>query len=207
MEIKEILERFKKDTKDHSIKILHNEDLYRHLRFSKDGSSAYYFDIVTWPGYLCISGDMGCFTFSRVTDMFRFFRSSDDELSINPYYWSEKLQAGAGHCKKIYQVWSSDKFKDAVSKAVNNWLDDNEDVSDDDLEEIQESIEQIISCSYNEYDAISAIRDYDDKHDIFIDFYENDLTEYQFHYIWCCYAIVFGISKFDEYIAERIDDE
>ncbi|RAW91264.1 MULTISPECIES: hypothetical protein [unclassified Photorhabdus] len=203
MEIKEILERFKKDTKDHSIKILHNEDLYRHLRFSKDGSSAYYFDIVTWPGYLCISGDMGCFTFSRVTDMFHFFRSSDDELSINPYYWSEKLQAGAGHCKKIYQGWSLDKFKDAVSEAFSNWLDNNDDISDDVLEEIQESIEEIISCSYDEYDAISAIRNYDDKHDIFIDFCENDLMEYQFYYIWCCYAIAWGISKFDEYIAEN----
>ena len=28
------------------------------------------FDIVTWPGYLCYSGDMGCFVFTRLPDMF-----------------------------------------------------------------------------------------------------------------------------------------
>ncbi|OCA55177.1 hypothetical protein [Photorhabdus namnaonensis] len=206
MEIKEILERFKKDTKDHSIKILHNDSLYRHLRFSKNNSSAYYFDIVTWPGYLCISGDMGCFTFSRVTDMFRFFRDSSGELSINPDYWAEKLQTGVGYNKEIYKEWSSEKFKDVVSEALNNFIDDNDDISDDALEEIKESIEEIISCSHNEYDAVSAIRDYDDEPDIFLDFWENDFMEYKFHYIWCLYAIVWGISKFDEYI-ERVDDE
>ncbi|EQB98789.1 hypothetical protein [Photorhabdus temperata] len=199
----EILERFKKDTENHSIKVLHNSGLYRHLLFNKDGSSAYYFDITTWPGYLCISGDMGCFTFSRINDMFNFFRDSSNELSINPCYWSEKLQAGAGHCKEIYNKWSPGKFKDAVSEAFNNWLDDNDDISNDVIEEIQESIEQIISCSHDKHDAISAIRDYYDEYGIFVDFWENDMEEYSFHYIWCCYAIVCGISKFDEYIAEN----
>ncbi|WP_445494640.1 hypothetical protein [Photorhabdus sp. SF281] len=207
MEIEEILERFKKDTKEHSIEMLHNDGLYRHFRFSRNNSSAYYFDIVTWPGFLCISGDMGCFTFSRVTDMFRFFRDTNCKFSINPYYWAEKLQAGAGYCKEIYKEWSPDRFKDAVNEAFNNFIDDNDDISDDELEEIKESIEQIISCSYHEYDAASAIRDYDDKHDIFVDFWENDLMGYAFHYIWCLYAIVWGISRFDEYITERIDDE
>ncbi|OCQ53614.1 hypothetical protein Ppb6_01240 [Photorhabdus australis subsp. thailandensis] len=202
MEIKEILERFKKDTKDHSIEILHDDGLYRHLRFSKNNSSAYYFDIVTWPGYLCISGDMGCFTFSRVTDMFRFFRDSNGELSINPGYWAEKLQTGVGHNKEIYKEWSPEKFKDVVSEALNNFTDDNDDISVDVLEEIKESIEEIISCSHNEYDAISAIRNYDDEYDIFADFWENDCTRYKFHYIWCCYAIVWAINKFDEQVEQ-----
>ncbi|KER01075.1 hypothetical protein MEG1DRAFT_04346 [Photorhabdus temperata subsp. temperata Meg1] len=30
----EILERFKKDTENHSIKVLHNSGLYRHLLFN-----------------------------------------------------------------------------------------------------------------------------------------------------------------------------
>ncbi|NHB94825.1 hypothetical protein [Photorhabdus cinerea] len=200
MEIKEILERFKKDTRYHSIKIFHNDDLYRHLELSKNNSSAYCFDIVTWPGYLCISSDMGCFTFSRVTDMFRFFRDSSGELSINPDYWAEKLKMGVEYNKEIYKEWSSDKFKDAVNEAFNNFIDDNDAISDDVLEEIKESIEEIISYSHDEYDAVSAIRDYDDKYDIFVDFWENDCMEYKFHYVWCLYAIVCGISKFDEQV-------
>lgn len=88
------IERFSKDTATHEMTVLRDDGVYRHLRFKGPGSSAYCFDLVTWTGHLAITGDMGANMFCRLDDMFEFFRT--DRLhgghTINPGYWSEKLQ-------------------------------------------------------------------------------------------------------------------
>lgn len=32
----------------------------------------------------------------------------------------------------------------------------------------------------------------------FTDFWEMDCTEYIYHFIWCCYALAWGIQMYDE---------
>ena len=76
---------------DHELSILHDEGVYRHLQMKQPNTNNMWYDIVTYPNNLVISGDMGCCVFSRINDMFQFFRT--DELSINYSYWSEKEQA------------------------------------------------------------------------------------------------------------------
>ena len=87
--------RFLLDTAFHRLEIIRDDGLYRHLRMKQPGTSCYYFDIITWPGYLTVTGDMGTWTFSRIADMFDFFGPWQD--GINTGYWSEKLEAGAGY--------------------------------------------------------------------------------------------------------------
>lgn len=111
-------ERFQKDTAAHEMTVLHDDGLYRHLRFrhhvlcndgeKRPGHSFYWFDLITWPGSLTINGDCGIFTFSRTTDMFEFFRS---RYGINPGYWSEKLGAPRPQDAKTY---SEDRFRQLV---------------------------------------------------------------------------------------------
>lgn len=84
-----IAQRFEGDTSEHALTVIRDDGLYRHLRCQKPGTYIYGFDIVTWPGYLAYVGDMGDFVFTRVRDMFEFFRGD----RINPDYWSEKLCA------------------------------------------------------------------------------------------------------------------
>lgn len=94
----EMAERFPKEVADHELEILRDDGLYRHLRFlrvttdpetgKRSKSSFYWFDLVTWPGWLTVAGDCGTFVFSRIEDMFEFFRGS----RINPDYWGEKAQ-------------------------------------------------------------------------------------------------------------------
>ncbi len=57
---------FLHDVTEHTMEIRQDNEEYRHLAFSKKGDSAYLFHLTTWPGYLCISGDMGCYVFSRL---------------------------------------------------------------------------------------------------------------------------------------------
>lgn len=91
-------EQFLKDVATHEMHILHEDGVYRHIRFKRPGTGCMHFDLITYPGYLVYSGDIGCYVFSRLDDMFEFFRSerkykTGDGLKINLGYWSEKLQA------------------------------------------------------------------------------------------------------------------
>lgn len=70
--------------------VLHDDGMYRHLRFANPENNNCWFQIVHTPGQLTISGDMGCFTFSRKMDMFQFF-NADAGREINPDYWIQKL--------------------------------------------------------------------------------------------------------------------
>lgn len=74
------------------MEILQDDGLHRHVRFAKPGTGMYRFSLVTWPGYLAISGDVESFTFSREPDMFDFFGGRRSR--INPSYWAEKCVAG-----------------------------------------------------------------------------------------------------------------
>lgn len=85
---------FLADVAHHQLTVLRDDGLYRHLRFSKPGSNDMRFDVVTWPGFLAYSGDMGCFVFERLDDMLAFFRRpyTGPGLTINERYWAEKCQ-------------------------------------------------------------------------------------------------------------------
>lgn len=122
------VEVFLKDVSDHKMEIALDSGTYRHLKFKQSNNSwNMHYSLVTWPGYLCICGDMGTWTFARLPDMFDFFRSPR-EMAINPSYWAEKLQNGTGggkcNAKKFeYQfiwclyaiVWGIQKYDMAKS--------------------------------------------------------------------------------------------
>ena len=79
MEKQEILsaEGFLKDVKNHGMEVRRDDGLYRHLIFRAPKDSWHqWFEVVTWPGSLAINGDMGSWCFSRIEDMFEFFRGS-----------------------------------------------------------------------------------------------------------------------------------
>lgn len=70
-------EHFLKCVSEHNIEILRNNGVNRHIRFKKIGTTDAMFDIVTWPNHLCITGDYGSYLFSRIHDMFEFFRKNN----------------------------------------------------------------------------------------------------------------------------------
>ena len=183
-------EQFLEHVKDHDIKIIREDGLYRHIELrNKNGCSNQYFQIVTWPGYLAYTGDMGCFVFSRIDDMFAFFRVKD----INPGYWAEKVEAENIHGG--IREFSVDEFRDAVLNETRSRLDLDEDAEIP--EEIMYEIKPLLD-SGDEYECVSAMRDFDSELIDFPDFWENILTRGTYHYIWACYAILWAIQKYDE---------
>ncbi len=94
---------FLRDVADHVLEVMRDDGVYRHIRFRKPGTMCMHFDLITWPGYLCYTGDMGTYVFARLADMFQFFRTDRSyaprtgrRLAVNLSYWSEKLEAVDG---------------------------------------------------------------------------------------------------------------
>jgi len=189
------LDRFQETICEHHLTIVHDDGLHRHLRCARPQSSDRYFNITTWPDFLCISGDMGCYVFQRVEDMFKFFRN--EELAINPGYWQEKLQSGPSIAPdEISKEWVEDKFR----LEIKEWFDDvTEDWSEEDKAEAWEEVEsEVLSEADNEWRAINAAMEFRfNDEELFQDFWEVDCKQWKTHYLWCCYAIVWAIQQYD----------
>ncbi len=194
---------FLKDVENHKIKILHDDGVYRHIRFSNQGSSVMRFDLITAPGLLLYRGDMGCYEFERLHDMFNLFRNDKKEyhlkmgrkIPINEGYWAEKLESidkDSG-----YKKYSSELFLETVERLAIDYLESNPDIDEDDFR--WELTDEVLSKSEFEVEAYHAASDFrfnDDE--VFSDFWEITLTETAYRYTWACYAIVWGIDRYDE---------
>lgn len=104
-----LLSAFNRNMDEHQMTILYADGLYRHLRFKNPDHGFYRFDLITWPGYLTITGDIGTYVFARVRDMFEFFTGY-----INTGYWAEKLQNGADGGRSTVKSYEEELFKQWV---------------------------------------------------------------------------------------------
>lgn len=191
------LEQFLEDVKNHELTIDKNDGVSRHLKFANPNDCNQSFNITTFPNYLVITGDMGTLVFSRLYDMFDFFRS--DNLKINPDYWAEKIQS-TSHEAQIasYSKFDLEQAKKIAQEDLNTYLEDNDDLSEEDRASLLEDFELEILRSEDEYEIVEAIRNFNFKGFEFDEFYWDGCRVYTYSYIWLCYAIVWGIKKFDK---------
>jgi hypothetical protein len=183
----DVAERFRDDTANHEMTVLHEDGLYRHLRFKAPATGMYWFDLITWPGNLAINGDMGAFTFARMEDMFSFFRGT----RINPQYWAEKVRAG----REGLEVYDEDLFRRLV---VEHFVDA---VKDRDAPHgLGRAVrEQILGNEdiYFEHGAHTILAEFEYEGFRFHDTFEWDLRAYSHQFLWCLHAIQWGIGVYD----------
>lgn len=209
-------DRFLKDVEQHIMTVLRDDGVHRHIRFKGPQCSAYWFDLITWPGTLCIDGDCGTYVFRRMEDMFEFFRIDRDwlrdgaTLSINPGYWGEKLQATANGG---FKEFSEDSFRENVKRFFDDWVESNQPDDDCDADILKEfNLQKHHLWEEIDDEVLSYIEDgahacYQRVYDFtsetvpgfaFNDFWEVSSDEYTFHFIWCCYAITWGVNAYDD---------
>jgi hypothetical protein len=192
-------EQFLKSIKDHEMIIMHDEGIYRHLRFKKPNTMCYCFDLTTWPGYLTISGDMGCFCFSRTEDMFYFFDNDKrPDLEINPYYWSEKVESSPYEEKPV-KVFDIDVFRNDFKKAFIDY--ELEEIEEDEDKSVKQSdlfeMYSDILTAEDEYEVVHEVRNFQYHNGYAIDWECIPSGKiWAYHYIWCCYAIQWGIIQY-----------
>lgn len=185
-------ERFAADVDEHTLTVLHDDGLYRHVRLAKPKSSFYWFDLVTWPGALAINGDMGGYMFSRVTDMFTFFRAASgwNSGAINPQYWAQKLTAHDG-----IKEYSEERFRQMV---VETFVDAVK--GGDAPAGLGKALREEVLDEDTTYEdgARQALCDFEFKEFRFHDTWEWDFAEYTHRFLWCCHAIQWGIEQYDK---------
>jgi hypothetical protein len=179
------------DVARHEMILLRDDGLNRHIRVARPGTYCMQFELVTWPGYLACAGDMGCFVFSRIADMFEFFRPHNDrpELQINLGYWAEKAQAES--CTGGIKEYSPDLFRENIER----WLNEREASA-----EVRAEVEdEVLNYAHDgEYPAMDAACRFKSASGFrFTDFWEANCQEYTYHFVWCCYAMVWGIRQYD----------
>jgi hypothetical protein len=188
--IKRSAERFAKETAEHELTVLRDDGLYRHLRFKASGTSFYWYDLITWPGYLAVGGDVDWFVFARVEDMFTFFRDGS-RYGINPVYWSEKLQDGRERVRR----YCEDAFKRVVGEELKRLPVPN-------LSEAQREARSLLRERMDDGDAQWAESAREmladaEQAGLFSDTWEWNFTDWDWAFLWCCHAIVAGIARYD----------
>lgn len=199
---------FDKMTTEHELTVLHDDGVYRHLKFAAQGTSIWRFDLVTWPGHLAVSGDLSSYTFSRTHDMLQFFEIG---RGINPHYWSEKVIAGQDRVREyspevarqfvIEQFWEDRMQRDEPNAPL--WRAIREDV----LPNLHNEDEARIALHNFEYREPEPPRTHSvdfkpeqiRRRSATYDFsnsWEWDIRDYHPQFLLICHAIVWGIAKY-----------
>lgn len=210
-------EQFLKDVAQHEMIVMRDDGVNRHIRFKKPDTSEMYFDLITWPGHLCYTGDMGTYVFQRLDDMFEFFRTdrqTKERLYINLGYWTEKLIAvnGSRHGGKA-EEFNEEKFLRVINEYRVNWMrsaKESGSLDINDRRELWEAVDDEVLCYLKDGGDRVLNAAYDFHHDTvskyrqkpyswqFTDLFENDFNEYTHGMVWCCYALAWGVKKYDE---------
>lgn len=186
-------ERFEKEAANHRMRVFRDDGLYRHLRFTEPGTWCYGYDLITWPGQLAIAGDCGDYTFARIADMFRFFRS--DGGQINPGYWSEKLTNR--DMRDGTRRFDPDLFRPRVME----WYEQHcESYPDEDGSLRRALDEQVLpdwDLPFSREHAIGMLTEFEHDGTRIYEPYDWSLEDWDHQFIWCCWAIVQGIAQYD----------
>lgn len=211
-------EQFTKDVTDHVLEIIRDDGVNRHIRVQEPGTMCMHIDLITWPGYLCYTGDMGTYVFSRITDMFEFFRKGksyhekDSVLDhIDRRYWAEKLQAvdrSDGVLKFDVEMFKREITNQRRKLLVKHGRGMSKDMREDLWESLQEVMD---AADEGEHSAITEVRDWyyavqprntsgcADRFHIRLDTDEfPSCKTYTHRFLWCCYALRWATDLYDK---------
>jgi hypothetical protein len=212
--------QFEAETTEHVMTVLHDDGVYRHIKFARPDTNIWRFDLVTWPGHLAISGDLQSYTFHRLYDMFEFFGGG---RNINPDYWSEKVVAG----RERTMEYSPERARQLV---IEHFMEARHQRDEPNLPLWQAIREEVLSrLDEDEQEAHRAIGDFayylpdtprirseDFKPEVIIrralnrrvnfevsDSWEWDLRDFDHHFLLICHAIQWGIAKYRAEVTAR----
>lgn len=204
---------FLKDVAQHQMIVVRDEGVHRHIRFKQPGTSIMHFDLITWPGHLCYTGDMGTYVFSRLDDMFEFFRTDREymrsrgkgTLGINLGYWAEKVLSQDRH--DGIKRFSEERFNRAVMTDLVRWIRENaHQTTKDDRRDLWDAVvSDVIHADEDSAGYRKQIAAHDFNYRVnghlafqFQDFWEHTVDDYTHRFIWCCYALAWGIQQYDD---------
>lgn len=213
---KATIERFERDIAKHEIQVLLDDGNTRRVLFKKPGSWDMHFQLVTWPGYLCFTGDMGTYVFQRLDDMFKFFRKEPRPGrhlfdSIDRRYWAEKCEA-ADKTDGIRE-WSPELFHKHMTRMRRQMVVEHGRDLGLDKEQRTDLWNELgwLLNSHDEHEAYEAMRNFSWRprgvslrEDVVLPLWDGfpDCKTYTFRFDWCCMALAWGINEYDKFKAQ-----
>lgn len=203
-----IAARFTRESADHVMKVLHDDGLYRHVRFSARPKppalphSMYWFELITTPGQLVFSGDGDSFVFRREQDMFGFFLGSAWRGRPNYGYWAEKLVDRREHVMVYDRELLEAAVRETVAEAV---------AESPELSGLPEAVERDVidefigdeSLDRHQVEAFKFYLDENKRYDwtaepdfTFGEIWEWNCRSYDWWFRWACHAIVWGVAQY-----------
>ncbi|WP_277212310.1 hypothetical protein [Isoptericola croceus] len=186
-------DRFAADVAEHELTVLHDDGLYRHIRLAKPGTGVRGFQLVTWPGYLAYTGDMGAYTFAREADMFAWFGTGRPNLG----YWGEKVTAVDRHAAVVEYDEGH-----AVSR-LREYLTEEPEWAGRSRETWHRLVSTFATNEdlHDETTFRQALDEFDVEHDAGLtDTGEWDLTCWSFRFEWACHAIPWAIARYRDHV-------
>lgn len=191
-------EHFEGDIAKHEMQVIRDDGVNRHIRFKRPGTMAMHFDVLTWPGYLCYTGDMGTYVFSRLLDMFEFFRrrESSEPYRMDVRYWAEKLEAE--DCADGSRRWSEKQFEKEVRAYFERATCDEDEWPQARKDALWAEIDEQVctEASQGEAYAWAALSKFDHEGFRFDD-WERDCKVWTHRFLWCCHALEWAIGTYD----------
>lgn len=214
-----------KNFAEHKIEILRHDGVYRHFHCAKPGTCVYSFDIITFPMYLAIVGDIGQLLLARDFDMIEWAKRSVKDLS----YFAEKIVRSIPT-----KEYSEDRAKKLIAERVhqlrNETLVDCEDCEGSGKvaiefnqcttcqseEEHEEKCVLTITCKmcnsgkavnedHDNWDEINALRDIDTSNEFEAYAGWRDATgdsdvnfmDYNSNVLWCREAVLWFLKQLE----------
>lgn len=194
----QLLQTFNEDIAgQHEMTVLHEQGLHRHLRFRNPESCQWAFDLITWPGHLSITGDIGTYVFARTVDMTTFFKGY-----INTDYWAEKVQSGSGGGRASVKSHDENEF---VSWVKQDFEECSKDLDPEEAKQWWEAIEEHVLDEYvpkgTQDDCLRALQEAGKEEGVpeeqYLEAYEADWATYDWHFELALAAIVTGIRAYN----------
>jgi hypothetical protein len=178
----EIKARSEKDLATHTIESVRIDGLHRHWKCRWPGYGGIMgFDIVTWPGSLCYTGDMGDYLFQRTEDMVAFMRTASKSFG----YAAEKCVAAGtrGNGGGDVREFKPELFHEELNERLNESREEGDKESFAPVVKKIDDIKDAYRCNETPSDAIAAM-------------YESELwcevpdcQYFTLRFLWCMYAI------------------
>ena len=191
-------DQFTADIAQHEMQVIRDDGVSRHLRFKRPNTMCMHFDLLTWPGYLCYTGDMGTYVFRRLQDMFQFFRRGETrgQYRIDLRYWAEKLEAsdrGDG-----VREWTREKFCAEVRDFFEQHASDEEDWPAERKAALWKEIDEQVCAAAEDSEHHAWVALWEFKHDGFrFNDWERDCKVWAHRFLWCCHALEWAIDTYD----------
>jgi hypothetical protein len=196
-DIEKIKEEFLQTVSSHKMTVECDKGVHRCIHFANPDCFNGWFHLITWPGGLTIAGDYGAYSFTRINDMFQFFRSAGEQIQIKPDYWEQKLIS-------TDRVSSHEKFSCEgnefhIQEAYRNYAKEESCAEEREYarQELRSAFDSAPESLEQLYDTLGGLENDSIRGELSDALYDISLTAYTTRFIWCLWAIVWGIREYD----------